>query len=245
MGVLLVLIGWIATRVAAHERARWSGARPAPRAEPELRAPAALDAPPFARRTPPPESAQEVDSNAQVARATLAGTVRIDGQAPWRTTIHLRAEDGGWESVVTADSDGRFEVADVPACALRLAFHAEPGMMEAVEGRVLVLPEVAVTPAAGGREALDLDWTSRHVNVLVMDDEPLVTPARVELEGPSYAASFVTSESGRARIALVGVGRFVLRAVLPSGRRGETAFELGDDEELDTILVSTASLRAF
>jgi hypothetical protein len=117
--------------------------------------------------------------------------------------------------------------------------------MEAVEGRVLVLPEVVVTPAAGTHAVLDLDWTSRHVNVLVMDEEPLVTPARVELEGPSYAASFVTNEHGKARLALVGGGSFVFRAELPSGRRGEVAVELDDGEELDTILISTASTRSF
>jgi hypothetical protein len=244
MGVLLLVIGWLAGRVAAHERARWAAAG-APGAAPrELRPPPALPGPQLPTRTPQPDGAAGPE-DALPARASLAGTVRIDGQAPWRTTIRVRAEDGGWERVVTADSDGRFALDGVPAGALRVALEAEPGMMEAVEGRVLVLPEVAVSAAAGAHEVLDLDWTSRHVNVLVMDDEPLVTPARVELEGPSYSARFVTGANGRARIALVGGGSFVLRAELPSGRRGETAFELGDDEELDTVLVSTGSLRAF
>lgn len=240
--VLLLVVGWTAGRAAAREGETGAGTAGAESASAraELESPARIAADVSAERRLPQESTQ-AEAPALPERASLAGTLRVDGEAPWRTAIHAVSEDGAWEARATADSDGRFVLDDVPAVPLRLELVAEPGRMEAFEGRVLLLPVVSVTPAAGAREPLVLDWTSRHVNVLVVDDEPLVTPARVELEGPSYATQFVTGENGRARLALIGSGTFVFRAELPSGRRGEVEVELGEDEELDTVVVSTGS----
>ena len=165
--------------------------------------------------------------------ASLNGRLQVDGFAPFRGRVVIREVDG--ERSWTGDFDrfGRFFVADVPAADLRLSFE-----MEWNAERRLLLPDVPVTPAAGTVEVVDLDWSTRHVNVSVVEPDGLPGPARVDLLGPNYAASFDTNERGKARLSLIGSGSFSFRALLPSGRSAEAALELDEGDELETVLIA-------
>src|SRR5262245_42976724 len=150
----------------------------------------------------------------QPGLATLNGRLQVDGFAPYHGRVVVREVEGERSWTGAIDRYGRFFVPDVPAAELSLSFEMEWNNEE----RQLLLPSVPVTPAAGAVQVVDLDWTTRHVNVTVVDDVGAASPARVELSGPNYAATLDTNERGKARLSLIGGGSFSFRARLPSGR---------------------------
>jgi hypothetical protein len=198
-------------------------AHPAPELEP---APALV-------RTPVEAEARR-ESPEVAATATISGRLQIDGFAPYHASVRLK-DGGGWDRAAPIDPYGRFHVEGVPAARLSLSFEAA-----GLEARKVLLPnELELTPAAGEIEFVDLDWKTRQLNVRVVDGDEPPGRARVDVEGPSYRASFDTSERGKAELSLVGSGLFSFRAELSSGRRGETTVELDEDSELDTVVIAT------
>ena len=170
----------------------------------------------------------------ELAPATISGRLQIDGFAPYHGRVHFRRENGVWERTASIDPYGRFYLEGVPAAALSLSFQAEW-----LEERPLLLPnEFLFTPAPGKTEFVDLDWKTRQLNVQVVAGDDLPSRARVDIAGPNYRASFDTNERGKAKLSLVGSGRFSLRAELPSGKSGEAAVELEEGDELETVVIS-------
>lgn len=236
---LLLLVWWLVDRVPAFERSslaleRINEPAVAPAGTISLSEPRA-DAPQrmlVAAEEPFAEAAREP------ALATISGRLQVDGFAPFQGSVEIRRAGG--EPLLTAAIDrfGRFYVRDVPAAELRLSFR-----MEWLTERQLLLPSVVVEPEPGETAVVDLDWTTRHVNVQVLAEGGAASRARVDLQGPNYAASFDTNERGKARLSLIGSGSFSLRASLPSGRTVEAALELDESDELETVLIAAAPAR--
>lgn len=237
-GVILSFLWWLAGRAPAEARSGLTrgGALACQREEPPIQASAALATSSDLRRTPvEPAGTNPAE---QPGLATLNGRLQVDGFAPYQGKVLIREVDRDRTRVAQIDLYGRFFVEDVPAARLSLSFE-----MEWSAERQLLLPSVMVTPAPGETEVLDLDWTTRHVNVQVLEEGGAASPARVDLQGPDYAASFETDERGKAKLSLVGSGSFSLLASLPSGRSVGAALELHEGDELETVLIAAAPAR--
>ncbi len=181
---------------------------------------------------------EPVATSATPELATVSGRLTIDGLAPDGGRVRLRAVDASWEAAAVLDYEGRFGFTAVPARELTLAFELLD--LEPLDARQLLLPEVGVRPQPGQAEDLQLDWKTRQVNVRVVSDAPEGCRARVQLEGPRYAASLETDDAGKAHLGLVGDGSFRFRAVQRSGREGESELELAGDSDLETVVIHVA-----
>ena len=62
-----------------------------------------------------------------------------------------------------------------------------------------------------------------------------------ELDGRGYDASADTDDNGLARLALVGAGRFQLRAVSRAGLRGAAEVELAEGGDLVSVVIVVSS----
>lgn len=233
LGVLLCVVWRLADRETSHQRS--SFVRETEAGEVEL---ASLHLPEAAavvavQRTPLDDGAQAPE--VEPARSTISGRLQIDGFAPYHGKVRLRQENGAWERTAAIDPYGRFYLEQVPAATLSLSFEAA-----GLEERKLLLPNAyQVTPAAGEIEFVDLDWKTRQLNVQVVSADAPPGQASVVLSGPHYRASFDTNARGKAKLNLIGSGRFSLRAERP-GQSGAAELELEEGDELDTIVIATA-----
>jgi len=167
------------------------------------------------------------------ATSRLTGRLQVNGYAALRGRVHLSSADGSFERTLVIDDGGRFYCKEVPATPLFAAFEAE-----GVFDRQLVLPDhYEILPRAGELTVVDLDWWTRHLNLVVHAEDGLPGPARVELRGPGYETEFSVDPSGLQRLELVGEGFFTLRAVTPAGRVGEVELELEAGDDLDTAVL--------
>lgn len=240
VGLLLAAMAWLAgrglgvPRQPAEARENERGLDPLAHlaASAEL-APAAGRQDPVQREATTPLPADEP------ARATISGRLVIDGFAPSRGRVHVRAVRSEWERQVGIDPYGRFYLEGVPPAELLLAFEAE-GLFE----RQLVLPNLfPVHPAPGEIHVVDLDWCTRQLNLQVADGDALAGPVEIELSGPNYRTRFLTNERGKARLSLVGSGDFRFRAELVPGVHVESSEALGDEGELETIVLASVLAR--
>lgn len=184
-------------------------------------------------------SADAAGPAVETAVGTVTGILSIDGAIPEGGRVVLRSADGKFERSSELDRFGRFAFEAVPVIELNLACAVADLGAGGTEPRRLVPPRVDVLPEAGARRHLDLEWITKHVNVRVISDDPAGNQARVEVEGPATSASFETDGKGKAKLSLVGNGRFLFRAVQPSGRCGEAALDLEEDVELDSVVIAT------
>jgi len=165
--------------------------------------------------------------------ARLTGRLQVNGYAARRGSVHLRSADGSFERALGIDAGGRFHDEELPAKPLLATFVAE-GVFE----RELVLPDrFEFVPRAGELAVLDLDWWTRHVNVVVHSEDGLPGPARVELRGPGYDTELRVDESGLLRLELVGEGVFTFRATTPAGLVAEAELELEAGDDLDSAVL--------
>lgn len=238
VGALLCTIWWFEGRRPAFDRASLARNPQALEVEPDgMRSAQSLDASSPGRTPTVPE--ESTPPAAEAALATLSGRMQVDGFAPFRGTVRIREEGRDGQCAAALDRYGRFYAAGVPAAKLRLRFEMESEMEFAEQGRQLLLPDVVIEPRPGQVELVDLDWTTRHVNVQVVDDDG-PRQARVDIQGPSYACRIETNERGKARLGLVGAGAFSFRATSLAGHQGEVAVELSAGDELETIVIATA-----
>ncbi len=178
------------------------------------------------------------------APASLSGLLTIDDVVPEGGQLVLRAEDGQWEARSGLDRFGRFFFADLPIAPLGLAFEPAPVSPGSAappgtgEQRRLLSPELRVLPEPGREQHVELEWSTKHINLRVVGDAPEGNRSLVEVEGPAVHASFETDDSGKARLGIVGDGRFLFRAVQPSGRRGEAELELDEEVDLETVVIA-------
>ncbi len=245
LAVLLCGLWFSLRRPSAGGRASAAADVPAPEGSAELRAPERAPAELAPAREPVPEDLGELgersDDPAGAAPqpaaepAAVAGRLVLDGVAPDGGRLRLRAADGSWEGAGALDPEGRFHLSGVPARELELAFELLD--LEPLEPRLILLPEVVLHPQPGATEELTLDWRTTHVNVRVLSDAPEGCRARVSVTGPSTDASFETNDDGKARLRLVGEGRFRFHAVQRSGREGESELELAPDGELESVVI--------
>jgi len=167
------------------------------------------------------------------ATSRLRGRLQINGFAARRASVWLRSEDGQFERELGIDGGGLFQCEEVPAGRLLAGFRAD-GVFE----RELVLPDqLEILARAGETTIVDLDWWTRHVNVVVHSEDGLPGPARVTLRGPGYDTEFNVGENGQQRLELVGEGTFIFQVVTPAGRVGETELELEAGDDLDTAVL--------
>jgi len=179
----------------------------------------------------PVVAAPEESAAGPATPTRLTGKLQINGVAPFRGVVEMRDESGDWTRTLNIDRYGRFQLDEVPDRRLRLSFRAESSFE-----RPLLLPTVEVTPATGKLEVLDLDWSTRHLNVKVVGDDEWRL-ARVHMRGPGYDTDFETDETGNARLDLVGAGVFTFRAELATGLVGEAELELEEGDELETVVI--------
>ena len=231
--MLLIGVTWFAKR-GTWEPRRSDEPEAATRTSALPPQPHPLTATPESQRTPTPSAAEAPSAPSETTPATISGRLVIDEYAPSKGRVHLQTADGAWERRIGIDPWGRFYLEGVPPTELLLAFEAD-GLFE----RQLVLPNLfAVHPAPGELHFVDLNWTTRHLNVQVAEPDLIAAPLEVELIGPNYRTRFLTNERGKARLSLVGSGNFTLRTVLPTGVRVEASEELAEEGELETIVIA-------
>lgn len=188
------------------------------------------------QRTPIVAEARTPAAVEPLALASITGRLQVDGSSPYHGKVRIDSQGDAWQHTATIDPYGRFYVEGVPPSKLTLSFE-----MEWLAERQLLLPTFTTTPAPGKTEVVDLDWSTRHVDVRVVSGTEVPGQARVDIHGPNYQASFDTNERGKAKLSLVGSGSFSFRADLPSGRRGEAGVELHAGDELETVVITAAS----
>jgi hypothetical protein len=167
------------------------------------------------------------------ATSTLTGRLQINGFAARRGRVRLYSEDASFERELVIDGGGRFFCEAVPATPLFATFEAD-GVFE----RELVLPDrFEIRPIAGEKTVVDLDWWTRHVNIVVSSEDEVPGPARVRVRGPGYDREVGVDESGLQRLDLVGEGIFTFDTVTPRGLTAQAELELERGDDLDTAVL--------
>lgn len=178
----------------------------------------------------PGNAAVEAEGSGGASRS-LNGRILLDGRAPpadTRVYVQVAGATPGGPWVVGADGGFAIEVPDGPDASLSFRLGAQGP-------RALLLPRVPVAGLCEG--SAGLDWRTRHLNVRVSGDPAGWNAVRLRVTGPDVEGELEVGESGRASLAVALPGPYVLEARHASGAAATARVEVGDDDDLDTVVL--------